>query len=117
MTLSGYARHWMVGPVDPGVGHVYRTTDGGGSWTDISGTGGGRLVDAPANDVEIVGNRLVVATDVGVYVSGLTGGTWSRVGSGLPNVITVDLSVTPDGRLLAATHGRGLWAIPLSGLS
>ena len=46
-----------------------------------------------------------------------TGGSWSRVGSGLPNVITVDLSVTPDGRLLAATHGRGLWAIPLSGLS
>ena len=117
VTLSGYARHWMVGPVDPGVGHVYRTTDGGGSWTDVSGTGAGRLVDAPANDVEIVGNRLVVATDVGVYVSGLTGGTWSRVGSGLPNVITVDLSVTPDGRLLAATHGRGLWAIPLSGLS
>jgi hypothetical protein len=35
----------------------------------------------------------------------------------MPNVITVDLSVTPDGRLLAATHGRGLWAIPLSGLS
>jgi len=117
VTLSGYARHWMVGPVDPGVGHVYRTTDGGGSWTDISGAGAGRLVDAPANDVEIVGDRLVVATDVGVYVSGLTGGTWSRVGSGLPNVITVDLSVTPDGRLLAATHGRGLWAIPLSGLS
>jgi hypothetical protein len=39
------------------------------------------------------------------------------VGSGLPNVITTDLSVTPDGRLLAATHGRGLWVIPLDGLS
>ena len=60
---------------------------------------------------------LVLATDVGVYVSGRSGGTWSRVGSGLPNVITSDLSVTPDGRLLAATHGRGLWVIPLSGLS
>ncbi len=117
VTLSGYARHWMVGPTDPGVGHVYRTTDGGATWTDISGTGAGHLVDAPANDVEVVGDRLVVATDVGVYVSGLTGGSWSRVGSGLPNVITTDLSVTPDGRLLAATHGRGLWVIPLDGLS
>ena len=117
VTLSGYARHWMIGPVDPGVGHVYRTTDGGTTWTDISGTGAGHLVDAPANDVEVVGNRVAVATDVGVYVSGRTGGSWSRVGSGLPNVITTDLSVTPDGRLLAATHGRGLWAISLDGLS
>jgi photosystem II stability/assembly factor-like uncharacterized protein len=117
LTLSGYARHWMVGPSDPGVGHVYKTTDGGATWTDISGTGAGHLVDAPANDVEVVGTRLAVATDVGVYVSGLSGGTWSRVGSGLPNVITTDLSVTPDGRLLAATHGRGLWAISLDGLS
>jgi len=58
-----------------------------------------------------------VATDVGVYVSGLGGETWSRVGTGMPNVITADLSVTPDGRLLAATHGRGLWIIPLDGLS
>ena len=117
LTLSGYARHWMVGPTDPGVGHVYKTTDGGSTWTDISGTGAGHLVDAPANDVEVVGSRLVVATDVGVYVSGLAGGSWARVGNGLPNVITTDLSVTPDGRLLAATHGRGLWAIPLDGLS
>ena len=116
LTLSGYARHWMVGPSDPGVGHIYKTTNGGTTWTDISGTGTGHLVDAPANDVEVVGNRLVVATDVGVYVSGLSGGTWGRVGNGLPNVITTDLSLTPDGRLLAATHGRGLWAIPLPAL-
>ena len=117
VTLSGYARHWMIGPVDPGVGHIYKTTNGGTSWTDISGTGAGHLVDAPANDVEVVGNRLVVATDMGVYVSSRSGGTWARVGNGLPNVITADLSVTPDGRLLAATHGRGLWAISLDGLS
>ena len=117
VSLSGYARHWMIGPTDPGVGHVYRTTNGGASWTDVSGSGAGHLVDAPANDVEVVGNRLVVATDVGVYVSGLGGGSWSRVGSGLPNVITTDLSQTPDGRLLAATHGRGLWVIPVAGLS
>src|ERR1044072_2900443 len=83
LTLSGYARHWMVGPTDPGVGHVYKTTNGGTSWTDISGTGAGHLVDAPANDVELVGNRLVVATDVGVYASSPAGGTWSRVGNGL----------------------------------
>jgi hypothetical protein len=112
ISVSGYARHWMVGPDDPGVGHVFRTTDGGTCWHDVSGD----LVDAPANDVAVVGSRLVVADDVGVFASGLTGGTWKRVGVGLPHTIVSDLNTTPDGRLLAATHGRGLWAIPLAGL-
>jgi hypothetical protein len=112
LTLSGYARHWMVGPDDPGVGHVFVTSDGGSCWHDISGD----LVDAPANDVAIVGTHLVVADDVGVFASGLSGGTWKRVGLGLPHTIAADLNVTPDGRLLVATHGRGLWAIPLSAL-
>jgi photosystem II stability/assembly factor-like uncharacterized protein len=112
IALSGYARHWMVGPDDPGVGHVYETSDGGTCWHDISGD----LVDAPANDVAIVGSRLVVANDVGVFTSGLDGGSWLRVGNGLPHTIVADLNTTPDGRLLAATHGRGLWAIPTSAL-
>ena len=78
----------------------------------------GALVDAPANDVVVVAGHLVVATDVGVYVSPTTaGGTWKRVGTGLPNVITTDLNVTPDGKILAATHGRGLWVISRDALS
>jgi photosystem II stability/assembly factor-like uncharacterized protein len=112
LSLSGYARHWMVGPDDPGVGHVFQTTDGGTCWHDITGD----LVDAPANDVAMVGSHLVVADDVGVFASGLSGGTWKRVGVGLPHTIADDLNTTPDGRLLLATHGRGLWAIPLSAL-
>lgn len=112
VSISGYARHWQIGPTDPGTGHVFRTTDGGATWSDLSGSGATGLVDAPANDVEVVDGHLVVATDVGVYTSPTTaGGTWKRVGNGLPNVITVDLSVTSDGRILAATHGRGLWVI------
>ena len=65
----------------------------------------------------VVGGRLVVATDVGVYTASTTGGTWNRVGTGLPNVIVTDLSVTPDGRILAATHGRGLWIIGAGALT
>jgi hypothetical protein len=112
LSLSGYARHWMVGPDDPGVGHVFETTDGGTCWQDVSGD----LVDAPANDVAIVGDRLVVADDVGVFASGRDGGAWLKVGAGLPHTIVDDLNTTPDGRLLVATHGRGLWAIPTAAL-
>lgn len=117
VSISGYARHWQIGPRDPGVGHVFRTTNGGTTWSDLSGSGAGALVDSPANDVEVVGGRLVVATDVGVYTATTAGGTWKRVGNGLPNVITVDLSVTSDGRILAATHGRGLWVISRDALT
>ena len=102
----------MVGPDDPGVGHVFVTTNGGTCWHDISGD----LVDAPANDVALVGSRLVVADDVGVFAAGTAGGSWKRVGAGLPHTIVADLSTTPDGRLLAATHGRGMWAIPRAAL-
>jgi hypothetical protein len=126
LSLSGYARHWMIGPVDgnPGVGHVYETSDGGQTWHDISGD----LVDAPASDVLLVGGHLVVATDVGVFESTTAGGSWKRVGpvpseaGALPNVIAVDLHVTPAGdpmrpqTVVAATHGRGLWAVPVAQL-
>jgi hypothetical protein len=112
ISVSGYARHWMVGPDDPGTGHVFQTTDGGTCWHDVTGN----LVDAPANDVALVGTHLVVADDVGVFASGLAGGTWKKVGVGLPHTIVADLNTTPDGRLLAVTHGRGMWAIPLRAL-
>jgi hypothetical protein len=116
VTVGGYARHWQVGPTDPGTGHVFKIANG--KWTDVSGSGAGALVDAPANDVVVVAGHLVVATDVGVYTSPTTaGGTWKRVGTGMPNVITTDLNVTPDGRILAATHGRGLWIITPDALS
>jgi photosystem II stability/assembly factor-like uncharacterized protein len=118
VTYSGYSRHWVVGPYDAGVGHVFETTDGGLHWADISGGSAGGLVDAPANDVLIVGDRLVVATDLGAFASGLHGGTWQRLGTGLPNVVVNDLALTPgaDPTVLAATHGRGLWTIPVAAL-
>jgi photosystem II stability/assembly factor-like uncharacterized protein len=111
---SGYSRHWIISPFDPGVGHVFETTDGGATWANISGD----LVDAPADDLVIVNGHLVVATDIGVYVSGIHGGAWLRLGAGLPNTPVNDLTVAPRGDLIiAATHGRGLWSIPTSAIS
>jgi ligand-binding sensor domain-containing protein len=92
---------------------VFETHDAGATWHDVSGD----LVDAPANDVVLAGDHLVVGTDVGVFVAGLHGGTWLRVGAGLPNTVVNDLDVTPNGDLvIAATHGRGLWSIPTAEL-
>ncbi len=60
---------------------------------------------------------LVVATDIGVFwAQSLNGANtvWTRIGVGLPNVQVMDLVLTAQGTLLAATHGRGVWSIPFS---
>jgi photosystem II stability/assembly factor-like uncharacterized protein len=108
LTLSGYSRHWIVGPTDPGVGHVFETTNGGQAWTDASGN----LPDVPTNDVVFENGNLAVATDFGVYTSSDGGASWARYGTNLPNVVVDQLTLDPNRNLIAATHGRGLWTIP-----
>jgi hypothetical protein len=108
LSLSGYSRKWMIGPDDPGVGHVFETTDGGSAWADISGN----LPDAPMDDIVFENGRLVVGSDFGVFTSSDDGATWNRLGTNLPNVVVGQLTVDPNGTLVAATHGRGVWTIP-----
>jgi hypothetical protein len=108
VVFNGYSRRWIPGG---GVGHVFETFDGGNTWTNISGN----LPDAPGDAVALVGNRLVLATDVGTFTA-LDGGgastSWSRLGTGLPNASVNDVTVGPDGgTVYAATHGRGVWSL------
>ncbi|TMC66125.1 MAG: hypothetical protein E6J16_02590 [Chloroflexota bacterium] len=112
LSFSGYSRNWYVGALDSGVGHIFEIN--GAAVSNRTGN----LIDSPATDVLRVNGHLVAGTDFGVYVSSDNGGTWSRLGANLPNVV-VDQLVVADGgaSILAATHGRGLWAFPVSGLS
>ena len=106
VTVSGFSRRWIPAA---GIGHVFESTDGGESFTDISSD----LPDIPTNDILMIGGKLVVATDVGVYVR--TDGSWSEYGAGLPNVSVLDLALQPGGsQLMATTHGRGVWLLDVS---
>ena len=104
--FNGFSRRWTEGP-GVGLGHLWKTTNGGGTWTDVSGN----LPDIPVNDIVISQGRLVVGTDLGTVVSATGGATWSRLGSNLPLTTVMDLHLGPDSRLYAATHGRGIWSI------
>jgi photosystem II stability/assembly factor-like uncharacterized protein len=86
---------------------VYKTTDGGATWTDISGN----FPDIPVNDIVISNGKLVAGTDLGTVIASTSGGSWSRFGSNLPFTTVMDLHVGPDGKVYAATHGRGIWSI------
>jgi photosystem II stability/assembly factor-like uncharacterized protein len=91
-------------------GHVFRTADGGATWTDVSGD----LPNAPVNDINVIGDLLVVASDLGVYASADGGEEWRRIGKGLPLAPVHELKhVAQTGELFAATFGRSLYKIDL----
>lgn len=120
-TVMGIAGNGVNAP------HVYQSSNGGSSWSNISSN----LPNAPVNAVLVDpndANTLYVAMDDGVYetteVSTCATGSvscWSVYGISLPNAPVVALQAaagmsTGDGRfgeLRAATYGRGIWEIPL----
>jgi hypothetical protein len=105
--FGGFSRRWVPGG---GVGHVFETTNGGQSWTDISGN----LPDIPGDALVLRHAQLALGTDQGVFTASEGQGsatTWSRLGTGLPNAVVDDLTAGPGGYIYAATHGRGVWRI------
>ena len=90
--------------------YVLKTTDGGATWTSISGD----LPQAPVNDIVVVGSSLYVGTDVGVFLSSDAGATWVTAGEDLPNVPVTDLEYRAASHAIyAATFGRGIYALQL----
>ena len=99
-----------------GTAHVWRGSipaSGPATWTDISGTGAGRLPDIPVNALAIEPsdpNTMYIATDVAVFRTTDGGTTWTQFSEGLPNCAVFDLRLHDSTRLLrAAIHGRGIW--------
>jgi len=99
-----------------GTGHVFHTADAGQTWIDITGN----LPDVPVNtlllDPDSIGSAarvLYAGTDIGIFRITLDGrSTWQPFGTGLPPVVVTRLTYNPATRqLLAATYGRGVWAI------
>ena len=90
-----------------GSSHVYLSADGGGTWAD-RGIG---LPDVPTNAILLdPANPSVVyiGNDLGVFVSPDIGATWYDFNGSLWDAtLVMDLAVTSDNRLVAATHGKG----------
>ena len=71
---SGYSRRWIK---KGGTGQVFESYNGGHKWANITGN----LPDAPADDLVVVSGKLVVATDVGVFITSKSDpGSYSRYG-------------------------------------
>ncbi len=90
-----------------GNGHVFSTSNAGQAWKDVSSNLPNEPVDSITLNQE--GSGIYIGTDRGVYVSVNQGVSWANLGRGLPGVPVLDLKFASDGRLWAATHGRGAW--------
>ena len=96
-----------------GNGHVFKTTNHGAGWTDISGN----LPNTPANAIAVDERTnpatLYAGTDVGVFASRDGGASWLSVAD-LPNAVVMDLTLDDHtDKLIATTFGRGAFAVPL----
>ena len=95
------------------TGHVFHTVDGGRTWEDRTGN----LPDHPVNAIlydPADPEGVFIGTDLGVFHSATGGGSWNRLDEDLPTVAVYDLAAQPGtSRLVAATHGRGMFEIPI----
>ncbi len=90
--------------------YIWRSTDFGETWEDISG-------NIPIGPVNVIRedphhkDRLYAGTDVGVYVSADHGETWEVLGD-LPCTYVHDLKIHPrENLVIIATHGRGMFVL------
>lgn len=92
-----------------GTSHVYLTPDGGTTWLSR----GAGLPDVPFNAILIdpVNQGTIYAgSDFGVYVSPDRGITWYDYNTGFYDAtLVMDLQVDANNKLIAATHGKGVF--------
>lgn len=118
VTLGGYGRRFVPpgalgdNTSQVGTGHVFVSFDAGQTFHNVSGN----LPNVPANWSLVRNGRLLVATDVGVFISGTlptpAASTLSYAVLGrLPNAPVLSLQLQPGNpnRMVAALDGRGVY--------
>jgi photosystem II stability/assembly factor-like uncharacterized protein len=90
--------------------HIYRTTDGGGTWVEITdGIPDGATVNAVREDPKRKG-LLFAGTEREVFFSTDDGGHWQSLRLNMPATSIRDL-VVKDDDLVVGTHGRSFWIL------
>jgi photosystem II stability/assembly factor-like uncharacterized protein len=90
--------------------YIWKSTNFGDSWQDISGN----IPVGPVNVIRedpVNQNILYAGTDGGVFVTKDGGKRWDALGT-LPFSYVHDLAIHPrDNMIIIATHGRGMWVM------
>jgi photosystem II stability/assembly factor-like uncharacterized protein len=96
--------------------HLWRTHDGGKTWTEINnGISAGAVTNSIREDPRKKG-LLYAATDTQVWVSVDDGAHWNSLRLDMPAISVRDIQIKDDescmcSDLVAGTHGRGFWIL------
>ena len=99
------------------VGHIFRTSDSGSTWTLIDGQGGpSPLPDIPVLKILVdaadpTGSTILAGTDIGVFRSTDTGASWAAFNAQLPPVPVFDMAQNDNWTIFIGTHGRGAYQL------
>ena len=91
--------------------YIFKTTDGGKSWTSISGNLPAKAYVQVVREDPKNTNLLYAGTELGLFASYNGGKEWFPLNlKNLPNVAVHDILVHPrENDLILATHGRSIW--------
>ncbi len=94
--------------------HLWRTHDGGKTWTEInSGISSGAVTNSIREDPRKQG-LLYASTDTQVWFSIDDGDHWNSLRLDMPAISVRDIAIKDDAfnsDLVAGTHGRGFWIL------
>jgi photosystem II stability/assembly factor-like uncharacterized protein len=88
--------------------HIYKSTDAGDTWTSINGD---FPVSLPVNCIAIDpldDQSLFIGTDLGLWETDGDKQNWVK-DNNIPNTAVLQLGITSDRHIIAATHGRSMF--------
>lgn len=91
-------------------GKVFKSTDGGDTFTDITGSLPNLTKNIIKHQAENPLNPLYLGTSIGIYRFDDTTADWEPFEKNLPNTSVRDLAINlNDNNITAGTYGRGVW--------
>jgi len=107
-----------------GSGKIFRTTNYGQNWSEITGFGSGNVSTNGFSNVAVYCVSVMpyntdiiwAGTDIGIVESIDGGATWHIANNGLPQVSIWEIRIVDD-EVVVATHGRGIWSVSLPELA
>jgi photosystem II stability/assembly factor-like uncharacterized protein len=97
---------------DDFTNYLYKTSDGGKSWTSILGNLPANRVVRTMREDPKNSSLLYLATEFGFYISNNEGKNWVELKNNMPTLPFNDMVIHPrDNDLVLATHGRGVWIL------
>lgn len=113
LTLKGFGDNGSLAPPYNGSGRVFRSLDGGATWTDYSDGLTPMPVHCSAYEQDS-NDGLYVGTEVGVFYRNSGMDQWVCYSQGLPRAVVTGLDINyGSNSIRCSTFGRGIWSSSL----